>query len=394
MQKKLIALAVAGLASSAAFAQVTVYGVLDGTFDSVSVSSPVAAGDKLKRTSRVSANSSYFGLKGSEDLGGGNSALFQFEIGTGFDSGAALSTSRDSFVGLKSDAIGTVLLGQLTGPTRALGAAVDVYAGATGIGTNGALIGKLGNGILNANGTHSGFTNPAVECGRSSTCVSTFDSRWKNAIAYVSPTFAGFNFTAAVVANENRTEDGNATQLDTKGTDFGVKYVAGPLMAAVTLNTLKLGDAASSKASNLRAGAKYDFGVAAVSGMVDQTKFEDNVDRIKQRVFGVGVQVPVGMGKVVGQYYSAGDVRENGVTTADSGAKLITVGYEHSLTKRTMVKVVYARVNNEDLANYDFGVNSVGIANYGNATTGAATTNGGGEGASVRGLSLGIRHTF
>lgn len=383
MQKKLIALAVAGLASSAAFAQVTVYGVLDGTFDSVSVSSPVTAGDKLKRTSRVSANSSYFGLKGSEDLGGGNTALFQFEIGTGFDSGAALSTSRDSFVGLSSQTVGTVLLGQLTGPTRGLGAAVDVYAGATGIGTNGAIIGKLANNLLGANGANSQFANTAC-VNRSSTCVSVFDSRWKNAIAYVSPTFAGFNFTGAVVANENRTQDGAAPALDTKGTDFGVKYVAGPLMAAVTLNTLKLGDVDNGKASTLRVGGKYDFGVVAVSGMVDQTKFKDDVDSVKQRVYGAGVQVPVGSGKVVGQYYVANDVKENGVKLADTGAKLMTVGYEHSLTKRTMVKAIYSRVNNDDNVGYDFGVNAVGIDGFA----------GSGLGASVRGISLGIRHTF
>ena len=69
MQKKLIALAVAGLASTGAFAQanVTVYGVADATFDVVK-----AAGDaknELGNTTRVSSNSSYIGFKGAEALG-------------------------------------------------------------------------------------------------------------------------------------------------------------------------------------------------------------------------------------------------------------------------------------------------------------------------------------
>ena len=97
MQKKIIALAVAGLASTAAFAQtnVVVYGVADGTFDYVwqsgsnrdtlsstvttdnvtgavlgSVVSASRQNNDVDQT-RVSANSSYIGFKGSEDLGNG-----------------------------------------------------------------------------------------------------------------------------------------------------------------------------------------------------------------------------------------------------------------------------------------------------------------------------------
>ena len=385
MQKKLIALAVAGLASTAAFAQVTVYGVADATLDMVSASSPVTAGDKLGRTSRISANSSYFGFKGSEDLGGGLSALFQFEAGAGFDSGAAVSLSRDSFVGLSSQSAGTVLLGQLTGPTRALGAAVDVYAGATGIGTNGALIGKLGNTLTGGNGANSQYAAAACTT-RSSTCVSVFDTRWKNAIAYVSPNFAGVTLTAAFVANENKTHDAvEATApADTKGTDFGVKYVGGPLMAGLSLNTLKIGDLDNTKASDLRLVGKYDFGFLTVAALVDQTKLKDDFDEIKQRVAGLGLQVPVGSGKIVGQYYVANDVKVNGTKVDQTGAKLATIGYEHSLSKRTLVKALYSSVKNDDLNNYDFGVNAVGVAGIGT----------GGDGANVNGFSFGVRHTF
>jgi hypothetical protein len=55
--------------------------------------------------------------------------------------------TRDSFVGV-AGGFGTVVLGNLTGPTRALGGAVDVNSGATGIGANSALLGKLGNNLV------------------------------------------------------------------------------------------------------------------------------------------------------------------------------------------------------------------------------------------------------
>ena len=58
MQKKLIALAVAGLASTGVFAQsnVTVYGVADASFDIVK--SGGDANNELGNTTRVSTNSS------------------------------------------------------------------------------------------------------------------------------------------------------------------------------------------------------------------------------------------------------------------------------------------------------------------------------------------------
>ncbi len=97
---------------------------------------------------RVSQNSSYIGFKGSEDLGNGLKALFQYETTVNFDSGTGFGGSRDSFVGLSHANAGTVVLGNLTGPTRALGAALDVNPGATGIGANSGLIGKIAGSTL------------------------------------------------------------------------------------------------------------------------------------------------------------------------------------------------------------------------------------------------------
>jgi predicted porin len=65
MQKKLIALAVAGLASTGAFAQanVTVYGVADATFDVVKIFGG-DANNELGNTTRVSTNSSLHRFQG------------------------------------------------------------------------------------------------------------------------------------------------------------------------------------------------------------------------------------------------------------------------------------------------------------------------------------------
>ena len=144
MQKKLIALAVAGLASTAAFAQsnVTVYGVMDATYDYVGASQSTAA-TKVKNDSRVSANSSYLGFKGAEDLGNGLKAVFQIE-GNLFNDNAGGwdGSARDTYVGL-TGGFGTVVAGTLTAAARGLGAKVDVNAGSTGIGYQSALYARL-----------------------------------------------------------------------------------------------------------------------------------------------------------------------------------------------------------------------------------------------------------
>lgn len=89
MNKKLVAVAVAGLlaapfAAQAQTANVTLYGRLNLTMEAVSGSKidpnlPVTAGPVNRTIYRVSSNSSRLGVRGSESLGGGLSAIFQIE---------------------------------------------------------------------------------------------------------------------------------------------------------------------------------------------------------------------------------------------------------------------------------------------------------------------------
>lgn len=394
MQKKLIALAVAGLASTGAFAQanVTVYGVADASFDVVRTSNAVS---ELGNTTRVSTNSSLIGFKGAESLGNGLTAVFQYESGISFENGGGFSASRDSFVGL-AGGFGTVVLGNLTGPTRALGGAVDVNAGATSIGSNAALLGKLGNNLLGTTNTTSGSYTAAgnANCDRSTTCTSIFDTRWKNAIAYVSPTFAGLNLTAAYVANENKTFGNNGfgaayNPSNTKGYDVGLKYANGPVMAAVTYNAVSVGNEQKTDISDFRVGGVYTMGAASIRAIFDHARADhfSTVGTVTQNVFGLGGTFNVTpAGKLLAQAYFARDLKVNGSSAKDTGAKLFEVGYEHSLSKRTMLKAVYAHLNNDNSASYDFGINAVGVnSSYNGGNTGGAT---------LQGVQLGLRHSF
>lgn len=406
MQKKIIALAVAGLMSGAALAQsnVTIYGAADVTFDNVKAGGasdltvnngidPAVTFTNLNQPSRnrVSANSSILGFKGSEALGNGLTAVFQFEGSVANDSAGAFNFSRDSYVGL-AGGFGTVAAGILTGPTRSLGAAMDPFLGATGITANTALIGKLGGATLV--GANPYYAFPATTgndntianaqaafgalgyCATSGTCTSLFDTRWNNAIAYISPNLSGLTITAAYVANENKTRSDVANTLNTRGYDVGAKYENGPIMAGLTYNKAKIGDTFNTSAADTRAAFKYNFGMGTVGLLWDRVKVTDSFGDVKRNAWFIPVTFNVtANGKIVAQYGKAGDVSD----TSDTGAKMFAIGYEHSLSKRTTLKAVWSQIKNDKFAAYDFGVNSVGGIL---------------PGADPKGFQVGVRHTF
>lgn len=385
MQKKIIALAVAGLASTAAFAQsnVTIYGVADGSFDVVKASGGSNSGLNVGTMTRVSSNSSLIGFKGAEALGNGLTAVFQYEGSVDFAGGQAFGgANRDSYVGL-AGGFGTVAMGNLTGPTRALGASVDVFTGATGIGANSGIIGKLGNAAINSNGVNSDLTLGAP-CARSATCASTFDSRWKNAVAYISPNFGGVTLTAAYVANENKSNDaasGTVAQKNTKGYDIGANYKNGPIMAGLTYNWGTVGNTVGTDVGLIRLAGSYDFGMGTVRALYDWAKAKDVAmggDSLKQQDYGIGLTFKVGKGNILGQYYAAKNTTGS-LGANDTGAKLFALGYEHNLSKRTMVKAIYSRLASDSKVAYDYGVNAVGTGDFG---------------ATLQGVQVGLRHTF
>ncbi len=106
----------------------------------------------------------------------------------------------------------------------------------------------------------------------------------------------------------------------------------------------------------------------------------------KQNVWGIGGTFNVSPnGKLVAQYYKAADLNLSSGTDDKTGAKFYTIGYEHSLSKRTMLKAGYAYLKNDSAVSttgfggYDFGYNSVGAT---------------GDNVKLSGFQFGMRHAF
>ncbi len=384
MQKKLIALAVASLASlsGAAFAQsnVTVYGVVDGTFDIINTSGATGAGRGAPDYTRIQSNGSRLGFKGTESLGNGMSAFFQFESNAKFDAGGGLDTARDSFLGLKGN-FGTVKLGNFSGPNRDIASKLDVVIHSDGIGDNSALLGKLG--------------------GR----ASLFDTRYANSIAYITPDFSGLTAILLYQANENKDSTPGA-KVNTSLGELGLNYNNGPVYVGFAHGKLtEKNEAIASKfnvgfdadTTETRLGGMYTFGDATVRGLFGHTKADGSLGNLKQNVWGVaGTYMVTSNGKLLAQYFRAKDLSgsRTGVTDfSNTGAKFWVLGYEHSLSKRTTLLAHYAYLKNDDRVStvsgngkgYDFGDGSTGIA-------GTAGSNN--NGLKFSGLQMGINHTF
>jgi predicted porin len=170
MKKSLLALAVLGAFAGAAQAQssVTIYGIVDtGVTFTNKVGTGNLTGDSTITTNNgnwftdtkrnVAMNSgilqgSRLGFKGTEDLGGGLSAVFNLEAGFQNDTGAldenGVLFRRKSVVGL-SGGFGTVLLGRQTDVLDDIGGTL------TSVADFGGVTGAVGHNLDRLEGTRS-----------------------------------------------------------------------------------------------------------------------------------------------------------------------------------------------------------------------------------------------
>jgi predicted porin len=114
MKKTLIVAGILGAFAATAHAQssVTLYGTLDAGL----IYTNNQAGHSNWQQGSGSVSDTYFGLRGSEDLGNGLHAIFTLESGFNLNNGSLKENNtlfnRQAYVGLQSNQYGTVTLGR------------------------------------------------------------------------------------------------------------------------------------------------------------------------------------------------------------------------------------------------------------------------------------------
>lgn len=322
MQKKIIALAVAGLVSGAAFAQtnVTVYGIADVGWEYFGS----GQGD-LKSTNKISdgiQDASRVGFKGTEDLGNGLSAFFQLEQRFNLDTPDV--SGRNSNVGLTGKSWGTVKLGSFGHP-------LDDYNGYSEAGGMG-----FGNGVIDQ--------------------ISIADVH--NGIEYITPNMSGFEgkvgYSTSLVIQDPAVQYDGAGSTDT---DAAVKayflsgaYANGPIKAALVYHHAKPSNQASGvnlKMSEWLINGSYNFGPVMVGAGYDQQKLEAIGESGKRKAWRINVGAPVTANDTVALSYSQAKYTAS-VVEGSYKAKGWGVSYSHAMSKRTNIYATYGKMSQDD----------------------------------------------
>ncbi len=325
MKKSLIALAVASVfIAPVALAQTTMYGLVSGSIEMVD--SGAATNNK---TTEVASNSSRIGFKGSEKLdAAGLSAFWQVESDIRMDApnGTTLG-NRDSFVGLKSDSMGSLIIGSGGTPYRGSTRGLDLFRE----NVSGRNYQHMGNRV----GATAGDLAAAIVAGTFGT-NSRLDGGGTNVVAYVSPTMGGVNVTIAKGFDEVAATSADASFIT-------VKYSAGPIYATVARGTFN--HSATSDTTGTKVGGSYTMDAFAVNVVLENIAYTNGANETTYRNMYLGGKFNISKtDSVMLGITTAGDTELNGVSSPN-GYRSTTVGYYHNMSKAT---TVYALINKND----------------------------------------------
>jgi len=403
MQKKLLALAVAGTlggtlgAPTVAQAQsstVQVFGTMyveyTLPYGTKQGRSTAVGNPELSKADFLQTPGSEVGFKGEEQLGGGLSAWYQCTT-TADPRGQSQNgwCSRNSALGLKGG-FGNVYVGNWDTPFKRTISPTTVGGNDTGIWGTAFLI-------------TADSTTDAVGANRAN-----FKKRQNNSINYDSPNFGGFQVMGTVSSSQPSTATLNgATNNKPRLWSLGLQYSAGPLYVSGAYEIHRgysgLAGPDKSKDTGLHVGAAYTFGPVRFGGLYTRQKFEVPVGvaggDVKVGAFHTGVDWTIaGPHGLRASYTQAGNMKGAagflvgtaagagyrpcpggcGMVGAKTGAKLYTIRYVYTFSKRTEFNAGYVKLHNDSGAAYNLG----GL--------GAAHVNGDGQHA----WAVSMRHTF
>ncbi|QRM20645.1 porin [Dechloromonas sp. TW-R-39-2] len=378
MQKKIIALAVAGLASTAAFAQtnVTIYGSVDAGYSYRWDAENRSVGNHTRSTIDTGNSAgNRLGFKGTEDLGNGLKAVFLLEQGFNFDQGTmgqgGAMFGRQAYVGL-AGGFGTAVAGRLYTPHFSFVSSLDPFAAGT--------VGQYRN-VYGAGDTGSVAAN-------------LIDSvRVDNAVAYISPNFGGFDVTVAYsnaagslgTAAAANTE--NASENAKNNTVYAVfaKYAAGPVVAGLNYHRIAVGSAVPTikTSDTIDLGASFDAKVVKIAALYTNTVVDYVAAQsdVKLNNYMLGLTAPIGKAAI-----KASVIYSDGNKQAGGDATQYAVGFDYNLSKRTNFYTAYSLID----ANSTRGTKGT-ILGVADASNGGTTASGS---AFQQGVTAGIRHQF
>jgi predicted porin len=351
-----VALALGAIGTSAAaqtsISNVTLYGRINSTVERQKIEPQTGSSETV--TGLVN-NASRWGIRGTEDLGGGMKALFQLESGFGSDTGQLTNNpstaptaglfNREAFVGLSSS-FGTIRAGRITSPLY--------FATADYISMHNHDTGTSSDTLFNFNAT--GVNN-------------------NNTLAYKTPDFSGGNVEVAYsfaagffptnpAGFQEQPGSNNQTNLQ-----VAINWVGGPLHLGGGYAQMKDKTGAPQTDTDMWVvRALYEIGSFTLGAYYETSNFTVGTVDTDRGNFRLSAMYAMGASEFHLNYGMADDLSN----INDSSANQWTLAYNYNLSKRTKVYAFYTQVDQD--ANVDY---------FGT-----------GLGSKFSSFALGLRHNF
>ena len=317
-------------------------------------------------------------------MGDGLNAIWQVESRVDMDNAGGSFGTRNTFVGLKNDTWGQVILGRNDTPYKLATRKLDVFSDS--MGDNRALLGGVVKG-----------KNSALQ----------FDGRPNDVVMYSSPSWGGVMVHAAYIAGA----EAAASSASIKGKTLSLAgiYDNGPLFASLAYQTNDVGNAATGNNSGtnitgtagvkekaVKVGAGYKLDAFEAGLAYEKTSDDFNTagsvftctsgstdsNCYGHKAMSLSGKFKMDSGAIKLAYSKAGDLGNK----ESSGANQWALGYDHNLSKRTTLYAIYTKLTNDSNASY-------GLA-AGDAGTNTGFVNAKGTGADPKAISLGMKHSF
>ncbi len=331
MRKLLLPFAALAFAGNCAHAQssIILYGIADGNvrFDHTSIGT-------LKSIGSGGESSSRWGLRGTEDLGGGLKAIFNFEQDIDLsDNSAPQGNISPTTPSSPNSSTGSRLFGR-----RAI------------VGLNSATFGEIRAGRdytpfytawLGADPFASGLVGRATNIAIGSV------TRADNSFTYQTPSYAGLGLTVQYRPGESTTENATAVRRGGDLISGSVTYSAGKLYTAVGY----VGARNATNTNNPQAGtavATYDFDIVKLHALYFYQRDRTSIHR---QSFAAGLTVPFGgswkfLGLVSRIKNQDRDLTSIG-NPQRNDANFLGTAVTYALSKRTDVYTSYAKFWNK-----------------------------------------------
>ncbi|HEY1059363.1 MAG TPA: porin [Limnobacter sp.] len=359
MNKKLVAAAL-GLAFAApVFADdsnVTVYGRVHQAWEHNTTRSTNVP--EVGNTTNIANYSSRLGVRGQEDLGGGLKAIFAYEFGVVTDAvagqtsataaGASTSPSvstRHAYVGMKG-AFGTLVVGSQDGGNDSQ---APLYNQASNyllnVNNNAGQLAVVGGNVAQGTGVVTGFQDAAIKRVQ----------RVGNAVGYAT-NVAGVSITSRLAltgADAGAGNTGPSVETASREVSVAADYTLGALTfgAGYSRNDGTNSDAALKLAGGVKSqsqiGAKYDFGVAQVAGLIGRNTYYGNRDSGTE--YAVSGLIPLAPNYGLQALYARADNASafNTGNANDFQDTQYQLSAYYDFSKRTRTYVGYNRIKNE-----------------------------------------------